>query len=121
MSVLDTVVQGNGMLTGTTTVTVKKPGGTTASLIGGSGNQPDWSSPETVATVEGDLQPAGAEALERAGLLGLVNAQVAYLEDVELAPETHRLYVGDVVYRVRSVERWEGGHVQAVVEVIADG
>jgi len=101
-----------------TSVTIKR-GAQATSAIGG--DYVDWSSPVTVTTATAKRQPASSERLQRAGLQQLVDAEMFYLSDLELLPETHRLYVGSDVYRVVQVTRWDASHVEAICEVITDG
>jgi len=101
-----------------TTVTVKRAVVTTSPL---GGDELDWSSPKTVTTTTARVQPLNAERAERAGLQQLVNAYVFHLADVNLIPDTHRLYVGTTVYRVVRLDRWTDSHVEAICEVIDSG
>lgn len=101
-----------------TTATIKRATVTTSPV---GGDQLDWSTPVTVTTLDCRVQPASAERLEREGLQQKVDTKVIHFDDYALTPETHRVFIGSVVYRIARVNRWTSSHVETICEVIDGG
>lgn len=76
----------------------------------------DWSDPTVTATVNGALQPAGAEVVMQAGLDAAREWQQLYCEPVGLAVDG-RVRISDTVYRVVRVREY-ASHTSALLERI---
>ena len=76
----------------------------------------DWTSPVTVSSVRGSLQPAGARVQSQLALNGVTVTHQAFLQPVSVTPGANRLLVNGAQYIVRTVSDW-GSHVEALVEV----
>ena len=76
----------------------------------------DWDNPQTVGSIRVSLQPAGTEAMERAGLLGKAGVWQIYGEHFALLPATHRLVIDGRRYHIRDVRLWDS-HVEATLEL----
>jgi hypothetical protein len=79
--------------------------------------QLSWATPTTVVTVNGMLQPARTQVLERTGLLAKDAPFEAILDPVSLAPQSNRLQVNAVDYEIVHVEAWPTHTLALVREV----
>lgn len=101
-----------------TSATIKRAAVVTSPV---GGDSLDWDNAVTVTTLDCRVQPASAERLEREGLQQRVDSKVIHFDDYDLIPESHRVYIGSVVYRIARVSRWPSSHVETVCEVIDSG
>ena len=66
----------------------------------------DWSTPTTVTSAYGDIQPADTRTQELAGLVAKAGRWAVYLEPVAVLPETNRLQANGKTYEVEAVREW---------------
>lgn len=78
--------------------------------------QVSWVTPTVTATVAGNLQPAGATALERVGAVGKRGMHELFTDPTTLTPEG-RVRIASQQYRV--IQAWAyHSHTHAVVEEV---